>query len=34
LSTMSLGSFLAVLGIVAGGVAALSWQLRRAEASA
>lgn len=34
LSTLSLGSFLAVLGIVAGGVAALSWQLRRAEASA
>jgi len=34
LSTLSLGSFLAVLGIVAGGVAALSWQQHRAEASA
>jgi len=34
LSTLSLGSFLAVFGIVAGGVAALGWQLRRAEASA
>ncbi|WP_416234947.1 YeeE/YedE family protein [Limnohabitans sp.] len=33
LSTLSLGSFLAVLGIVAGGVAALSWQQHRAEAS-
>jgi uncharacterized membrane protein YedE/YeeE len=34
LSTLSLGSFLAVFGIVAGGVAALGWQLRRPEASA
>jgi uncharacterized membrane protein YedE/YeeE len=34
LSTLSLGSFLAVLGIVGGAVAALSWQLRRAEALA
>ena len=34
LSTLSLGSFLAVLGILGGAVAALSWQLRRAEASA
>ncbi|PIT73505.1 transporter [Limnohabitans sp. G3-2] len=33
LSTLSLGSFLAVFGIVVGAVAALSWQLRRAEAS-
>jgi uncharacterized membrane protein YedE/YeeE len=32
LSTLSLGSFIAVLGIVAGAVAALQWQLRRAEA--
>jgi hypothetical protein len=34
LSTLSLGSALAVLGIVLGAVAALQWQLRRAEAMA
>lgn len=33
LSTLSLGSFVAVLGIVGGAVVALNWQLRRAEAS-
>jgi uncharacterized membrane protein YedE/YeeE len=33
LSTLSLGSFLAVLGIVGGAVLALNWQLRRSEAS-
>jgi hypothetical protein len=34
LSTLSLGSFVAVSGIVWGAVVALSWQGRRAEASA
>ncbi len=33
LSTLSLGSFVAVLGIILGAVLALNWQLRRAEAS-
>lgn len=33
LSTLSLGSFVAVLGIIGGAVVALNWQLRRAEAS-
>ena len=34
LSTLSLGSFIAVFGIVLGAVLALQWQLRRAEALA
>ena len=34
LSTLSLGSFIAVLGIVLGAVLTLQWQLRRAEAAA
>ena len=34
LSTLSLGSFIAVLGIVLGAVLTLQWQLRRAEALA
>jgi len=33
LSTLSLGSFIAVLGIVGGAFVALNWQLRRAQAS-
>jgi len=31
LSTLSMGSFVAVFGIVLGGVLALQWQLRRTE---
>jgi uncharacterized membrane protein YedE/YeeE len=34
LSTLSLGSFIAVLGIVLGAVLTLQWQLHRAEAEA
>jgi hypothetical protein len=34
LSTLSLGSFIAVFGIVLGAVLTLQWQLRRAEAAA
>ena len=34
LSTLSLGSFIAVMGIVGGAFVALNWQLRRAEAGA
>jgi uncharacterized membrane protein YedE/YeeE len=34
LSTLSLGSFIAVLGIVLGAVVTVHWQLRRAEAAA
>lgn len=34
LSTLSLGSFIAVLGIVLGAIGALQWQMRRAEALA
>ena len=33
LSTLSLGSFLAILGIVLGAVVALNWQMRRAESA-
>jgi uncharacterized membrane protein YedE/YeeE len=33
LSTLSLGSFVTVFGIVLGAVFTLQWQLRRAEAS-
>ena len=33
LSTLSLGSFVAVFGIVLGGILALQWQMRRAESA-